>query len=251
VSQMDRLRALILQHEDSTPPGLISEWLGEHGAVVDTFRIDLEDREVDPIDYDLIVSLGSEFAAFDDTKPFVAREAALMRRAVDADVSVLGLCFGGQLLARVLGGKVFRAEKSEIGWLSVKSRDPVLVPDGPWFQWHFDTFTVPPGAQVIAESDVGPAAFVAGRMVVSGSLTIGDFVAFNLLLAMLIVPLRSLGMWVGQAQRATASGERIFEVMDEPEGVDDRPGAGELPAGTFLEAEIIGSQGYDLIARPI
>ena len=160
---MDRLRALILQHEDSTPPGLISEWLGEHGAVVDTFRIDLEDREVDPIDYDLIVSLGSEFAAFDDTKPFVAREAALMRRAVDADVSVLGLCFGGQLLARVLGGKVFRAEKSEIGWLSVKSRDPVLVPDGPWFQWHFDTFTVPPGAQVIAESDVGPAAFVAGR----------------------------------------------------------------------------------------
>ena len=163
MSQMDRLRALILQHEDSTPPGLISEWLGEHGAVVDTFRIDLEDREVDPIDYDLIVSLGSEFAAFDDTKPFVAREAALMRRAVDADVSVLGLCFGGQLLARVLGGKVFRAEKSEIGWLSVKSRDPVLVPEGPWFQWHFDTFTVPPGAQVIAESDVGPAAFVAGR----------------------------------------------------------------------------------------
>ena len=48
---------------------------------------------------------------------------------------------------------------------------------------------------------------------------------------MLIVPLRSLGMWVGQAQRATASGERIFEVMDEPEGVDDRPGAVELPAG--------------------
>ena len=48
---------------------------------------------------------------------------------------------------------------------------------------------------------------------------------------MLIVPLRSLGMWVGQAQRATASGERIFEVMDEPEGVEDRPDAVELPAG--------------------
>ena len=38
-------------------------------------------------------------------------------------------------------------------------------------------------------------------------------------------------MWVGQSQRATASGERIFEIMDEPEGVDDRPGAGELPPG--------------------
>ena len=71
----------------------------------------------------------------------------------------------------------------------------------------------------------------AGRMVVNGSLTLGGFFQFNLLLAMLIVPLRSLGMWIGQAQRATASGERIFEVMDEPEGVEDRPGARELPAG--------------------
>ncbi|MHB1242211.1 MAG: ABC transporter ATP-binding protein [Gaiellaceae bacterium] len=71
----------------------------------------------------------------------------------------------------------------------------------------------------------------AGRMVVDGTLTLGGFFQFNLLLAMLIVPLRSLGMWVGQAQRATASGERIFEVMDEPEGVEDRPGAAELPPG--------------------
>jgi hypothetical protein len=37
------------------------------------------------------------------------------------------------------------------------------VPEGPWFQWHFDSFTVPPGATAIAESDVGPQAFVAGR----------------------------------------------------------------------------------------
>ena len=71
----------------------------------------------------------------------------------------------------------------------------------------------------------------AGRMVVSGSLTLGEFFLFNLLLAMLVVPLRSLGMWIGQAQRATASGERIFEVMDEPEGIADRPDALELPPG--------------------
>ncbi len=77
----------------------------------------------------------------------------------------------------------------------------------------------------------GAVLLGAGRMVVSGSLSLSSFFIFNLLLAMLIVPLRSLGMWVGQAQRATASGERIFEIMDEPEGVDDRPGAVELPAG--------------------
>jgi ATP-binding cassette subfamily B protein len=71
----------------------------------------------------------------------------------------------------------------------------------------------------------------AGRLVVSGSLSLGQFFLFNLLLAMLIVPLRSLGMWIGQAQRATASGERIFDVLDEPEGVDDRPGAAPMPPG--------------------
>ena len=71
----------------------------------------------------------------------------------------------------------------------------------------------------------------AGRLVVSGSLSLGQFFLFNLLLAMLIVPLRSLGMWIGQAQRATASGERIFDVLDEPEGVEDRPGATPIPPG--------------------
>ena len=77
----------------------------------------------------------------------------------------------------------------------------------------------------------GAVLLAAGRMVVDGSLTLGQFFLFNLLLAMLIVPLRSLGMWIGQAQRATASGERIFEILDEPEGVEDRPGAVPLPAG--------------------
>ena len=157
------MRALILQHEEPTPPGLVTEWLGGHGASVETFRIDADDREVDPTRYDLIVSLGSEFAAFDDTKPFVPREASLLRRAVDADVPVLGLCFGGQMLARVLGGEVYRSSDSEIGWLPVRSTDPETVPEGPWFQWHFDTFALPPGATLMAETDVGPQAFVMGR----------------------------------------------------------------------------------------
>src|SRR3954454_7929850 len=72
---------------------------------------------------------------------------------------------------------------------------------------------------------------VGARMVTSGELTVGDFVAFNLYLGMLVVPLRSLGMWIGQAQRATASGERIFQVMDEPEEIAERPDSIELPPG--------------------
>jgi ATP-binding cassette subfamily B protein len=72
---------------------------------------------------------------------------------------------------------------------------------------------------------------VGARMVASGRLSLGEFVAFNVYLTMLVMPLRSLGMWVGQAQRATASGERIFQVIDEPAEVADRPGASALPAG--------------------
>jgi len=77
----------------------------------------------------------------------------------------------------------------------------------------------------------GAVLLVGARMVTNGSLTVGGFFAFNLYLGMLVMPLRSLGMWVGQAQRATAAGERIFEVMDEPEEIADRPGAVELPPG--------------------
>jgi ATP-binding cassette subfamily B protein len=72
---------------------------------------------------------------------------------------------------------------------------------------------------------------VGGRMVANGSLDFGTFFFFNLLVVMLVMPLRMLGMWVGQSQRATASGERIFEVMDEPEEISEKPGAVEMPPG--------------------
>ena len=72
---------------------------------------------------------------------------------------------------------------------------------------------------------------LGGRMVIRGELDFSEFFAFNVLLVMLVMPLRMLGMWIGQAQRATASGERIFEVMDEPEEVPEQPDAVDLPAG--------------------
>jgi ATP-binding cassette subfamily B protein len=72
---------------------------------------------------------------------------------------------------------------------------------------------------------------VGGHMAINNPDFLGEFVTFNVLVLMLVMPLRSLGMWIGQAQRATASGERIFEIMDEPEEVSDRPGAGALPDG--------------------
>ena len=70
-----------------------------------------------------------------------------------------------------------------------------------------------------------------GREVANGTLDIGTFFFFNVLVVMLVMPLRMLGMWIGQSQRATASGERIFEVMDEHEEIADLPGARDMPEG--------------------
>jgi ABC-type multidrug transport system fused ATPase/permease subunit len=85
----------------------------------------------------------------------------------------------------------------------------------------------------------------AGRMVISGSLSLGAFFAFNLLLAMLVMPVRMLGMWIGQAQRAIAAGERIFEILDEPEEVADSPDAQPLPPGPGEVVFEDVSFGYD------
>lgn len=157
------MRALVLQHEQPTPGGLILDWLEEKDADVEIHRIDIDDREIALGVYEGIVSLGSEFAAYDDSIPWIAREMDVMRRAMDADLPVLGVCFGGQLLARTLGGRCWRADESEIGWLPVRTSDPDVVPEGPWFQWHFDTFETPPGAREIADSPAGPQAYTVGR----------------------------------------------------------------------------------------
>jgi ATP-binding cassette subfamily B protein len=94
---------------------------------------------------------------------------------------------------------------------------------------------------------LGQAAILllGGRMVAHGTLSVASFVRFNLYLAMLVMPLRQLGMWIGQAQRATASGERIFQVIDEPEEIGDTPGAGELPAGPGRLSFVGVTFGYD------
>jgi len=99
---------------------------------------------------------------------------------------------------------------------------------------------------------LGQAAFLlaGGRMVVNHSLSLGNFIAFNLWLSLLIFPLRMLGMWIGEGQRATASGERIFQVIDEVEEIRDLPGAVALPAGLGRVRFEHVTFGYDA-SRPV
>ena len=152
--------ALVLEHEADTPPGLLGEWAQARGIALEV--IDARVAEADVAGRPFVVSLGSEASAADDDVPWLARERAVLDAAVAADVAVLGICFGAQHLARTLGGTVARAPRPEVGWLAIETFDPAAIPPGPWLQWHGDVLTLPPGAELLARSPVGPQAFRAG-----------------------------------------------------------------------------------------
>jgi GMP synthase-like glutamine amidotransferase len=154
---------LILQHDDDAPAALLGEWLDEHAIPYRVHAAGRDPAPDDPRAYPFVVTLGAEESATDDHVDWVVAELDFLRRAIDADVPVLGLCFGGQILARALGGSVARAAQPEIGWTEVETDAPDLVPPGPWLEFHFDAFEVPPGARDLARNDAGPQAFALGR----------------------------------------------------------------------------------------
>jgi GMP synthase-like glutamine amidotransferase len=93
----------------------------------------------------------------------VLPEIEQLRKADAAGVPVLGICFGGQLLALAHGGSVARSAGPEIGWADVHSDDTALVPGGPWFQWHYDRWRLPPDATELARNPAASQAFVLRR----------------------------------------------------------------------------------------
>jgi GMP synthase (glutamine-hydrolysing) len=115
-----------------------------------------------PDGYDLIVVMGSEAAAYDDGVSWIAPELTMLKQAIAKDVPVLGICFGGQLLARALGAEVRRAPAPERGFIRVRSSDTDLVPAGPWMGFHYDEFLLPPGATPVAQNDACQQAFTLG-----------------------------------------------------------------------------------------
>jgi ATP-binding cassette subfamily B protein len=88
-----------------------------------------------------------------------------------------------------------------------------------------------PMLQSLPNLAIAAVLLVGGYSVIHGTLSLGSFFAVNGYLLLLVVPLRSVGMWVGQYQRAMASGERIFEILDVDRDILERPDAGPLPDG--------------------
>jgi GMP synthase-like glutamine amidotransferase len=116
-------------------------------------------------DYDLIIPLGAPWGAWDDAciGNWLQPEVEWIREAVTSGKPVLGICFGGQLMSRALGGTVRRAPNCEIGWKDVWTDRPDIVPSGPWFQFHYDRWTVPTGATEIARNTFASQAFIVNR----------------------------------------------------------------------------------------
>ena len=167
-------RALVIEHDRYCPAAGVGDRLVEHGYQLDAFRV--LDDPTDPVctkpypdatDYDVLVVTGSTWSVTDTDMigSWIGREVEMVRAAHDAGVRVLGLCFGGQVLSAALGGEVRRVDTPEFGWHEVDTDLPDAIAPGPWFEWHYDEFTVPDGATEIARTAVSPQAFRIGRSV--------------------------------------------------------------------------------------
>ena len=166
-------RALVLQHADPEPPGLIADALREHGVELETIRGDLG-QTVPPSldDYAGLIIMGGPQSVYEEDKfPYLRDEKALARHAIDNNIPIIGVCLGSQIIADVLGSEVHPSGGVEIGWKEVtRSReaasDPVLSTLPATFaplHWHGDVYDLPNGATPIGSSDMTPVqGFIYG-----------------------------------------------------------------------------------------
>lgn len=119
----------------------------------------------DLLSFDVVVPMGSPWGAWEDERigNWLLPELKLIREVHNAGIPILGICFGGQLMARALGGSVAKGPTAEVGWYDIESDDPAFIPSGPWFQYHWDRWQLPPGAKEIARTSLASQAFTFGR----------------------------------------------------------------------------------------
>ena len=163
---------LVFRHAPHEGPGYLADYLQRHRLPHRLIRIDRGDPVPSSIDgISGIVLMGGPMSV-NDPLPWIPKVSELIRKAVAADLPVLGHCLGGQLISKALGGSITRNPIKEIGWLPV-SRVSGLLADN-WldglpaefevFHWHGETFSIPPGAtRILGSRDCANQAFVIGK----------------------------------------------------------------------------------------
>ncbi|CDI07142.1 type 1 glutamine amidotransferase [Agrobacterium pusense] len=170
------MRVAIIENMAGTPYGQLGVALAEANAEVHVIRAYAgEPLPKDAGGHDALIVLGGEQNALDDALyPYLPELARLMKTFGDAGRAVMGVCLGSQLLARAYGGDNILSGPPEFGWQKVSLTeegisDPLLAGLDrafPIFQWHCDTFTLPPGATRLAtNAATRNQAFRLGRAV--------------------------------------------------------------------------------------
>jgi GMP synthase-like glutamine amidotransferase len=170
------MRIHYLQHMVCEGTGRIADWIRDRGhAVAGTHLYRGEPLPADDA-FDFLVIMGGPMNIYEHRNhPWLPAEKRFIKRAIDSGRIVLGICLGAQLIADVLGAKVYQNPTFEIGWFPVrfnaaKQSLPALArfPDQlSVLHWHGDTFELPPGTLHLAASDAcANQAFALGNRVI-------------------------------------------------------------------------------------
>lgn len=170
------MRALAIVHEIDGVAQQVEVRLVERGFTVDTHFVtpDMDEPNKaqpwpDIAGYDLILAMGSVRSLLNKAEidTWIHDELELLRAAHDRDQPILGVCFGGQLMAEALGGSVEKAPVTELGWHEIEAAPGAINPagPGPWKEWHHDRFHPPEGAEVLAVTAEATQLFRLGRTV--------------------------------------------------------------------------------------
>ena len=166
------MRLHCLQHVPFEDPAAVADWARTRGVELTVAPLYEDPTLPTSADFDWLLVLGGPMSVHDtDAFPFLNAEMDLVRAAVAAGRGVIGLCLGGQLIARALGGRVGPSPAREIGWWPVAATEDAegLLPARfEAFHWHGEAFVPPPGARRLASSEGCPAqGFALGERVLA------------------------------------------------------------------------------------
>lgn len=163
------MHVLIIKNVFSEGPGTIADYLNSEKILYSICEMSTGDAVPDLDSFTHLLIMGGPMAVYEMQQyPYLVNEAVFIDRSIKANKHVLGVCLGAQMVAHVLGAKVYPGSKKEIGWYEVALNpdgmsDPLMsalaLPEknaAQVFQWHGDTFDLPLGTVWLASSDLFP-----------------------------------------------------------------------------------------------